>query len=169
MSSARSATLRPQPKPTTGAAKSSESDLHKGRTMACWLAASAIEKFISAMQKDYYPEKAVEAMFGVQMEGQHRPMGNLVFNVWMALNRAGLVDRDVIVHTMLDGELPAWFEATVRGLPPAARDNCYIKRLLEAGFKGIPWDVQMHARISQCNQGTLKGKLPENMPGVLAG
>ncbi|KXZ54486.1 hypothetical protein GPECTOR_4g551 [Gonium pectorale] len=65
-----------------------------------------------------------------------------------ALKRASKDLEDELVAALLGGCLPAWYEAQLRRLQGEGRASGYAVEIIRRGFRGVPWDVQVLARMA---------------------
>lgn len=132
-----------------------------GRTVesVCSVLSSA---FADAIEKDLYPEQAMESLFGVE----EAPVGRVVYGAWKTLFIHNVASAGAIGIAMSSGTLPAFFEGCVRGL---AHHSHYTARLvgqdvpmpwscmrdLPAGalFTHIKWDTQLLAILASTEEG----------------
>ncbi|KXZ54735.1 hypothetical protein GPECTOR_4g804 [Gonium pectorale] len=61
---------------------------------------------------------------------------------------AGKELEDELVAALVDGRLPAWYEAQLRRLYDEDRASAYAVGVVDRGFEHLPWDGQLHGRLA---------------------
>jgi len=117
-------------------------------------AAIMVRELMKAFEQDIYPLEVIESMFGIQFgDGKDHsqsifppsysgiPIGNIVYLVWNAMWKAGLIDNAKLEAAIVSNAVPTYFFALAKQFASTevGENNMYLHSLAER-VDAVVWE-----------------------------